>query len=255
MVQITLQSLLESGAHFGHKKQSLNKNMTPYVFLNNNHVSLIDLRYTVAFLKKSQNVLQKVLSSGKKILFVSTRPQMAEIVKQAAIAAESPYVVHKWLGGMLTNSTTVYSSLNKMVRYEKTIEKNQEAVDSRYTKKELLSLQRKVDKIKINLEGLKNIKVSDIGLVIVFDIKKDFIALQEAIKCKIPVLGVVDTNNEPTLVDYIIPANDDSVKTIDLFVSFFSDLIKNHMNHELQDKRVIKSTNFNNKKIITQHSE
>lgn len=248
MTEITIQSLFDNGAHFGHKKQNLHPSMSPYVYINNSNASIIDLRYTKAFFDKAKSTISKIVSSGKKVLFVSTKHQTSEVVKQFAILCKSPYVTHKWLGGMLTNWSTISKSLSKMTRFQMIIDKNKNSDDSKYTKKELLSLQRKVDKIKINLEGLNDLLGNTVGLVVVFDVRKDLTAIKEAVKNKIPVLGIVDTNHDPSLVDYIIPANDDSVNAVSLYASYFADIINKSSVAESNTKRVIKNTsNFTSK--------
>jgi len=256
MTEITINELFESGAHFGHKKKNLHRNMAPYVYLNNQSVSIIDLKYTLGFLKDVKPQIEKVVKSKKSVIFVCAKPQCADVVKLAAESCDSPFVTHKWLGGMLTNWNTVSQSLKKLKKYQGILAKNEENEDSRYTKKELLSIKRKIVNIDRNLEGLRNLD-SMPGMMIVFDTKKELTAINEAVKMKIPVLGIVDTNNDPIIVDYMIPGNDDSIKAISLYANYFARIIndsKDAMKGE-GATRVFKQQSHNNKKeVVAKHT-
>jgi len=217
----TIEDLIANGAHFGHKTSKWNHQMKPFIFGSRNGIHIIDVRKTHAHLVSALLYIYKAVRSGKSVLFVSTRPNVREVVKEYAIKCGQPYVTHRWLGGMLTNWRTIVSSIKKIKKYEKILsevdEKNRHGT---YSKKELGVISKSLDKLKIYFDGLRGITARP-DVVVIFDTNKDKIAVQEANKLCISAIGLVDTNSSITDLEYIIPCNDDSKKII----SFMSNLI------------------------------
>jgi small subunit ribosomal protein S2 len=214
----TIKSLLEVGAHFGHKKNLWNPEMGKYIYGVKNKVHIIDLQQTAYHLYKTLQVIFGIASKNGKILFVNTKKQSTDVVKDAAVRCGQYYVNHRWLGGMLTNWSTISSSIKTLKKYEEILESE----DDKYTKKELLNFSRKKEKLEKAIGGIRNLGgLPDILFVI--DVKIHAIAIQEANKLNIPVIAIVDTNSSPKGVDFVIPGNDDSRKSIELYCNLIAD--------------------------------
>lgn len=221
MSQITQQELLEAGVHFGHLTRKWNPKMAPYIFMEKNGIHLIDLNKTSVKLEEAAHAIKNIVKSGRKILFVATKKQAKEMIENEAKRVNMPFVTERWLGGMLTNFTTVRKSIKKLQTLDKL------ATDGTYAnmaKKERLMVEREKEKLRRVLGGIADLNRLPAALFIV-DIKREHIAIAEAHKLNIPTFAMVDTNSDPTLVDYPIPANDDAAKSIALIARVVTDAI------------------------------
>lgn len=217
----SIEELLKSGAHFGHLTRRWNPKMKNFIFMARNGIHIIDLKKTEKFLQESLDEVTKLARAGKTILFVGTKKQAQDIIKTEAIRCGMPYVTHRWLGGMLTNFSTVRKSISRMEEIERM--KNDGTFEE-LTKKEGLMLEREQEKLEQTLGGIANMTRIP-GAIFVVDTIKEHIAMNEAIKLNIPIVAMVDTNSDPDIPDYIIPANDDSARTIQLITSLVADAI------------------------------
>ncbi|MCB0840365.1 MAG: 30S ribosomal protein S2 [Bacteroidia bacterium] len=215
MEQPTYQNLLEAGVHFGHLKKKWNPFMSPYIFMEKNGIHIIDLNKTLRMLDEATRASRQLAVSGRKILFVATKKQAKEIVETEARRINMPFVTERWLGGMLTNFSTVRKSIKRMKNIEKM---KTDGTFERINKKERLMLTREQAKLDKVLGGIAELNRLPSALFIV-DIKKEHIAVAEARKLNIPTIAMVDTNSNPNLVDFPIPANDDAAKSIQLVIS------------------------------------
>lgn len=220
-MEIGLQELLAAGAHYGHLTRRWNPKMKPYIFMEKNGIHIIDLNKTKRLLAVAADAIQKISAEGKKVLFVGTKQQAKDIVKREAQKCGMHWVSERWLGGMLTNFTTIRKSIKRLQNIEKMMV---DGTFDRMIKKERLILTREKEKLEKVFEGVRELNRLP-GALFVVDIKKEHIAVKEANRLGIPVFAIVDTNCDPDGIDYIIPANDDSVRTIDLIVRFMSDNI------------------------------
>jgi small subunit ribosomal protein S2 len=221
MQKIDLIQLIEAGAHFGHLTRRWNPKMKPYIFMEKNGIHIIDLKKTQEYLSEVYDNLSRLVSEGRKVLFVGTKKQAKNIIETEARRCDSNWVSERWLGGMLTNFATIRKSVKRLNNIEK---QETDGTFDKITKKERLFLSREKDKLKKVLEGVESMSRLP-GAMFVVDIKKESIAIKEAKRLDIPVFAVVDTNCDPDLVDYIIPANDDAVKTIELIVKHMADAV------------------------------
>lgn len=212
------QQLLEAGVHFGHLKKKWNPKMLPYIFAEKNGIHIIDLNKTIEGLDEAAAALKSIARSGKKIMFVATKKQAKEIVAEAAAKVNMPFVTERWLGGMLTNFQTIRKSVKKMQSIEKML--NDGTLES-VTKKERLTLSRSKEKMEKVLGGIANMSRTPAALFIV-DISHEHIALAEAKRLGITTLAMVDTNSDPTKVDFSIPANDDATKSIAIITNYLT---------------------------------
>jgi small subunit ribosomal protein S2 len=221
MPEITLQQLLMSGAHFGHLKRRWNPKMKPFIFMERSGIYIIDLNKTLANLLDACKAIIQIVESGEKVLFLGTKKQAKDIVKVEAERCNMPYVTERWMGGTLTN----FSTIKKSIKHLKNLEKM--ATDGSYDallKKEILMIEREKEKLEKSLGGIKDMPRLPGGLFVV-DTKKEAIAVAEANKLSIPVLGIVDTNSDPDPINYPIPANDDAFKSISLIVHTISEAV------------------------------
>ncbi len=221
MTDITMRSMLEAGAHFGHQTRYWNPKMAPFIFGARNKIHIINLEKTLPLFKDALNFISKVAAHNGKILFVGTKKSARNIIREEAIRAGMPYVDHRWLGGMLTNYKTIRQSIKRLKDLEMLRESKQFAG---MTKKEGLTITRAIDKLERNLGGIKNVG----GLpdaIFVIDVGHEKIAVCEANKLRIPVIGVVDTNRDPDGIDHIIPGNDDAIRAIRFYVQHVVDTI------------------------------
>tara|TARA_R100001143_G_C3360129_1_gene134928 strand:- start:6099 stop:7097 length:999 start_codon:yes stop_codon:yes gene_type:complete len=217
----SVEELLKSGAHFGHLTRRWNPKMKEFIFMSRNGIHIIDLKKTEAYLKEALKEVSELARAGKTILFVGTKKQAQEIIKTEAIRCGMPFITHRWLGGMLTNFSTVRKSISRMEEIEKM---KTDGTFDEITKKEGLMLEREQDKLEQTLGGIANMNRLP-GAIFVVDTIKEHIAMNEAVKLNIPIVALVDTNSDPDIPDYIIPANDDSARTIQLLTSLVADAI------------------------------
>lgn len=226
------QQLLEAGVHFGHLKKKWNPKMLPYIFAEKNGIHIIDLNKTVEGLEEAAAALKAIAKSGKKIMFVATKKQAKEIVAEAAASVNMPYVTERWLGGMLTNFQTIRKSVKKMQSIQKMLEDG--TMDS-VTKKERLTLSRSKDKMEKVLGGIAQMGRVPAALFIV-DISHEHIALAEAKRLGIATFAMVDTNSDPSKVDYSVPSNDDATKSIAIITNYLTAAIQEGLQERSQAK-------------------
>ena len=219
--QITMKDLLEAGVHFGHQTSRWNPKMKPYIFGSRNGIYIIDLQKTVNLAKNALQFVTQLSAQGKKVLFVGTKPQSKDVIREQAERANCPYVNERWLGGSLTNFTTIQGCINTMQRLE---EKKASAMWDDIGKKERAALDKEYERLLRNLGGIRNLREAP-GAIFVVDPSKEHNAVAEAQVLGIPVIAVTDTNCDPDQVDYVIPGNDDALKSIRLFASAIADAI------------------------------
>jgi len=221
MANVSMRDMLEAGVHFGHQTRFWNPQMAPYIFGDRNKIHIINLEKTVPLFNDALNFLGRMASNQGRILFVGTKRAASKIVREEAERCGMPFVNHRWLGGMLTNYKTVRQSIKRLKDLEKMSE---DGSFDRVTKKEALNMRREMEKLDRSLGGIKNMG----GLpdaIFVVDVGYENIAISEAKKLGIPVIGVVDTNNSPAGVDYIIPGNDDAIRAIKLYTAQVADAV------------------------------
>lgn len=219
MVQISMRDLLQAGAHFGHQTRYWNPKMEPYIFGARNKIHIINLEHTVPAFNEALTFVKTLASNKNKILFVGTKRAAAKTIKEQAERVGMPYVTHRWLGGMLTNYKTIRAS----IRRYRDIEKQQaDGTFDKLTKKEVLMRTRTMEKLENSIGGIKDMGGLPDALFVV-DVDHERIAITEANKLGIPVIGIVDSNSDPDGVDYIIPGNDDAIRAIKLYVTTVAD--------------------------------
>ena len=221
MANIELTHLIESGAHFGHLTRRWNPKMKPYIFMEKNGIHIIDLKKSVGLLNEAYQAMVEAVSQGGSILFVGTKKQAKGVIESEAKRCGMNWVSERWLGGMLTNFSTIRKSVKRLQNIEK---QETDGTFEKITKKERLFLTRERDKLKKILEGVETMSKLP-GAVFVVDIKKEDIAVKEAKRLNIPVFAMVDTNCDPDPIDHVIPANDDAVKTIELIIKNMADAV------------------------------
>ncbi len=226
------QQLLEAGVHFGHLKKKWNPKMLPYIFAEKNGIHIIDLNKTIEGLDEAAAALKSIAKSGKKIMFVATKKQAKEIVVEAAQKSNMPFVTERWLGGMLTNFSTIRKSVKKMLSIEKML---QDGTMDSVTKKERLTLTRSKEKMEKVLGGISQMGRVPAALFII-DISHEHIALAEAKRLGISTFAMVDTNSDPTKVDFAIPANDDATKSIAIVTQYLTAAILEGLQERAQVK-------------------
>lgn len=221
MAKLDLLQLVEAGAHFGHLTRRWNPKMKPYIFMEKNGIHIIDLKKTQTLLDEVATIMSDFVAQGNRILFVGTKKQAKNILETEARRCEMNWVTERWLGGMLTNFSTIRKSIKRLQGIEK---QQADGTFEMRTKKERLFLNRDKAKLKMVFEGIESMPRLPNALFVV-DIKKEAIAVQEAKRLNIPVFAIVDTNCDPDTVDYVVPANDDAVKTIELITKVIADAI------------------------------
>jgi small subunit ribosomal protein S2 len=219
MAQITMKQLLEAGVHFGHQTKRWNPKMKPYIFGARNGIYIIDLQKTVRYFKNAYNFVRETVQNGDKVLFVGTKKQAQDAIREETERAGQFYVDNRWLGGMLTNFATIKRSIERLKKIEAM---SQDGTYQLLTKKEVLGLEREREKLEKSLGGIKGMAKLP-GAIFVIDPKKETIAVKEARKLGIPVVAVVDTNCDPDDIDYLIPGNDDAIRAIRLFAARMAD--------------------------------
>ena len=232
MARTDFDTLLQAGAHFGHMKRKWNPAMAPYIFMERNGIHIIDLNKTVKMVDEAADALKQIAKSGKRILFVSTKKQAKEIVAEKAESVGMPYVIERWPGGMLTNFPTIRKAVKKMSNIDKLIA---DGTYDKLSKRENLQIQRKRAKLEKNLGSIADLTRLPSALFIV-DVTKEHIAVAEANRLGIPVFAIVDTNSDPNNIDFVIPANDDSSKTIDVILGAVCDAIKEGLEERKVEK-------------------
>ena len=232
MGNITHKDLLDAGVHFGHLTRKWDPRMAPYIFMEKNGIHIIDLNKTMESIEQASNALGNIVRSGRKVMFVATKKQAKEIVVEEAKRLNMPYVTERWLGGMLTNFATIRKSLKKMTSIERLMK---EESYTNLAKRERLMITREKEKLERILGGIADLTRLPAALFVV-DVKREHIAIKEAKKLNIPVFAMVDTNSDPTNIDFPIPANDDAFKSIDIITKQISSVIEQSLMERKKDK-------------------
>jgi small subunit ribosomal protein S2 len=222
-VKVDIKELLGAGAHFGHKTSRWHPKMAPYIHSKRQEAHIIDLEKTVEALEAALPELTKIVASGKKVLFVGTKKQMKEIVKEAADSVDMPYVTVRWVGGALTNVETMNKQIKKLKDLERRMASGE--LENRYNKLEVQRFQEDIDTLNERYGGIKEMSEQP-AAVIVMDTIQDKNAVKEAQTLNIPVFAIVDTNSDPTGITYPIPANDDAIKGVKLILGYFIEAVK-----------------------------
>lgn len=222
-VAVDMKALLEAGAHFGHKSSRWHPKMAPYIHSKRQGAHIINLEKTVEGLEKALPKITDIAKSGKKILFVGTKKQMKDTVKEAAESVDMPYVTVRWVGGTLTNVETVNRQIKKLKDLERRMASGE--LESRYSKLEVQRFQEEIDMLNERYGGIKDMTEQPAAVVVV-DAIEDKNAIKEANVLKIPVIAITDSNVNPSSIDYIIPANDDSIKATKLILSYITEAVK-----------------------------
>ena len=221
MAIVSMKQLLEAGVHFGHQTRRWNPKMARFIFTERNGIYIIDLQKTVKKVEEAYAFLREVAANGQPILFVGTKKQAQNSIREEALRCNMFYVNERWLGGMLTNFRTIQTRIARLKELETMFA---EGTTSQYTKKEVILMKRELEKLEKNLGGIKDMKKLP-GAIFIIDPKKEEIAVSEARKLHIPVVATVDTNCDPDLIDYPIPANDDAIRAVKLLTSKMADAV------------------------------
>lgn len=232
---VTMKELLESGVHFGHQVKRWNPKMKKYIFGERNGIYIIDLQKTLKGIEEAYNFIKEVSAEGYEVLFVGTKKQAQDVVEEEARKAGAFFINQRWLGGMLTNFSTIKKSIEKLKKIETMKEDGTYEV---LPKKEVSKLEKERQKLEKNLGGIKDMKGPPMAIFII-DPRRELIALKEAVKLSIPIVGVVDTNCDPDNIDYVIPANDDAIRAIKLLTSKVANAIiegKEKLAKELEEE-------------------
>ena len=230
--KLTTQDLMDAGVHFGHLTRKWNPRMAEYIFMENNGIHIIDLNKTLRNLEEAAFALKNIVRSGRKIMFVATKKQAKDIITEEATRLNMPYVTERWLGGMLTNFATIRKSLKRLQQIEKMMK--DETVEN-LTKKEKLMLTREKAKLTKQLGGIAELNRLPAALFVI-DVKREHIAVAEAQKLNIPVFAMVDTNSDPSDIDFPIPANDDAFKSISIVTKYVGKSIEEGLMERKKDK-------------------
>ena len=233
MASTNYKDLLDAGVHFGHLTRKWDPKMAPYIFMEKNGIHIIDLNKTVVALDEAAAAIRQIAKSGRKIMFVATKKQAQDIVAEEAKRLKMPFVTDRWLGGMLTNFATVRKSLKKMTTIDKLIKDN--TTYANLAKRERLMLSREREKLGRVLGGISDLSRLPAALFVV-DVKREHIAIKEAQKLNLPVFAICDTNSNPDLVDFPIPANDDASKSISLIVKAIGKAVEDGLSERKVDK-------------------
>lgn len=236
MSKVDFKELLDAGVHFGHLKRKWNPKMAPYIFMEKNGIHIIDLHKTAAKLEQACAALEQIAKSGKKIMFVATKKQAKDIVAEKIKTTNMPYVTERWPGGMLTNFVTIRKAVRKMSSIDKMKE---DGTMETLSKRERLQVQRQREKLERDLGSIADLTRLPSAIFVV-DIKKEHIAIAEAKKLNIPTFALVDTNSDPTLVDFAIPGNDDASSSIDKIMSIVTEAVTRGLSERKKDKEKTK---------------
>lgn len=232
MEKPTYKELLDAGVHFGHLKKKWNPKMSPYIFMERKGIHIIDLNRTLECMDRAANAMRQLAKSGKKIMFVATKKQARDIVANAARSVGMPFITDRWLGGMMTNFSTIRRSVKKMNSIDRML---QDGSLTSVTKKERLTLTRERDKLERVLGGIANLNRLPAAIFIV-DIHHEHIAVSEAQKLGIRTFGIVDTNSDPNQIDFPIPANDDASKSVAIITNYMTEAIRQGLEERKQSK-------------------
>ncbi|MEZ4870871.1 MAG: 30S ribosomal protein S2 [Bdellovibrionales bacterium] len=219
MAHITMKEMLDAGAHFGHQTQRWNPKMKPYVYTNRGGIHIIDLQKSVAKAKKAADFVKQTAANGKKIIFVGTKKQAEEAIREAAEKTGQYFITKRWLGGTLTNFSTIKLRIDRMRKIDQMREKGDIQF---YSKKERIGIEKEYEKLNSFLEGIREMKELP-GVMFVVDLNKEHIAVKEARRLGIPVVGIADTNTDPDEIEFPIPGNDDAIRSIRLFTNMVAD--------------------------------
>jgi small subunit ribosomal protein S2 len=232
MSRVSFEQLLEAGSHFGHLKRKWNPAMAPYIFMERNGIHIIDLHKTVVKIDETASALKQIAKSGRKILFVATKKQAKQVLADKATSIEMPYVTERWPGGMLTNFPTIRKAVKKMTTIDKM---SKDGTFDQLSKREKLQITRQRAKLEKNLGSIADLNRLPSALFVI-DVLKEHIAVAEACRLGIPVFAIVDTNSDPGDVDFVIPANDDATKSIELILSAICEAIKEGLDERKIEK-------------------
>ena len=221
MAVVTMKNLLESGVHFGHQTRRWDPRMKKYIFAERNGIHIIDLQKTIAAIKEAYDVVRKTVLDGKSILFIGTKKQAQQAIEAEAKRCGMFFVHNRWLGGMLTNFTTIKKSIGRMKKIEKM---ELDGTFEEFTKKEIARLRKERSRMEKNLGGIKEMRDLP-GAVFIIDTRKEAIAVAEAKRCNVPIIAIVDTNCDPTDIDYPVPGNDDAIRAITLFTQIIANAV------------------------------
>ena len=254
--ELSLKGLLEAGAHFGHQTEKWNPKMKKYVYGEKNGIYIIDLAKTIPLAKSAYDFLKKTAGEGKPVLFVGTKRQAADVVTKAAIDCGAYYVTSRWLGGMLTNWKTVSLSIDKIRKVEKMKETGDFGL---LTKKERINIEKEVVKLEKTLGGIKDMRKLP-GAIFIIDPNNERIAILEANNLGIPVVAITDTNCDPTGVDYVVPGNDDAMKSVSMFTEYFANSVSEGMALAKKNNKLTKDASTTRdvaleKEIITKYEK
>ena len=227
--EVKIEDLLESGVHFGHNVRRWNPKMKEYIYGVRNNIHIFDLRITLELLNTALTKIHETVSKSGKVLFVGTKKQCSDVVKELAILNNNFYVNKRWLGGTLTNWKTISNSIKRLEEIELFLKDNE--LSKNLSKKELLDISREKQKLDLNIGGIRTLNGNP-DLLVVFDVIKDKIAVREATKLNIPVVAIVDSNADPENIDYVIPGNDDALRSINLYKNYFFETIKDAINFQ-----------------------
>ncbi len=245
--EVKLEDLLESGVHFGHNVRRWNPKMKEYIYGVRNNIHIFDLRITLELLNTALVKIHETVSKSGKILFVGTKKQCSDIVRDLAELNNNFYVNKRWLGGTLTNWNTISNSIKRLDEIELFLKDNE--LSKNLSKKELLDISREKQKLDLNIGGIRTLNGKP-DLLVIFDVIKDKIAVREATKLNIPVVAIVDSNADPENIDYVIPGNDDALRSINLYKNYFFETIQDAMNFQELAKE-----NENNKILDTEKKD
>ncbi|MCX7698920.1 MAG: 30S ribosomal protein S2 [Candidatus Goldbacteria bacterium] len=252
MPQISMKALLEAGVHFGHQTKRWNPKMKPYIYTARNGIYIIDLQKTLKYTRDAVVFVKSIIREGKKIIFVGTKKQASDAIKEEAIRCGMPYVASRWLGGTLTNFVTIKQRIERLKYLD---EQAATGGLDKYPIKEKMNMQKELKKLKENLEGLKDIEELP-GALFVIDVKHEENAVKEANKLGIPVIGVVDTNCDPDGIDVIIPGNDDAIRAVRLMCKIIADsIIEEKIAMEKEKEVIIGQESTTPESIITEKQE
>ncbi|HYG16661.1 MAG TPA: 30S ribosomal protein S2 [Bacteroidia bacterium] len=251
MSNINIQDLLDAGAHFGHLTKKWNPKMAPFIFMEQNGIHLIDVNKTKAKLEEAAGAMKNIIKSGRKVLFVATKKQAKEIIAAEAQRVNMPFVAERWLGGMMTNFATVRKSIKKMQSIDKL---SKDGTYQTISKKERLMMDREKLKLQRVLGGIEDMNRLPAALFVV-DVKREHIAIAEAMRLNIPVFGIVDTNSDPTNIDFPIPANDDAAKSITLITRAITDAIAEGLQERKRDKEEVEAERSGEEKVQNDKEE
>ena len=232
MAKLEFDQLLEAGAHFGHLKRKWNPAMSPYIFMERNGIHIIDLYKTIAKTEEAAAALKQIAKAGKKILFVATKKQAKPVIEEKAQSVNMPYVIERWPGGMLTNFPTIRKAVKKMGNIDKMIK---DGTFDTLSKREKLQITRQRAKLEKMLGSIQDLTRLPSALFVV-DVMKEQIAVKEANKLGIPVFGIVDTNSDPNDIDFVIPANDDAAKAVEMILGYLCEAIKEGLDERKIEK-------------------